>query len=385
MEVIKVYKVRLYPNKTQEQELLKMLAGCRFVWNHFLALRRDYYLENKKTLPYAEMSRQLTKLRKSAPELKDIQLHPLGQTLRRLDVAYNRFFRKQSRFPSFKKEYSSKQSFQKSKDWRIVDGKIKLQNDFLLNCRGHLPSKTVKKIGTIVVSYVAQSKWYASITVKEDIKTPKRHSKPIGIDLGIKSLATISDGKKYEVKKHGLDTQLAVLHRKLSRQKIGSNRRNETRKQLARLYHRIDNIKRDSLHKTSDMILKKNPSLVAIEDLAVSNMMKNHRLARSIANASWGELVRQIEYKAVWRGGEIVRIDRFFPSSKTCSKCFYIADSLPLSIREWSCPQCGTKHDRDINAAKVILQQGQGMPRVESRIGTEKSGGIPARRSADII
>jgi len=359
----KGYKVRLYPNACQEQEMLKILAGCRFVWNHFLDLRKNHYLEHKKTLPYAEMSRQLTKLRKTAPELAGIQLLPLAHELRRLDRAYNTFFSKQNRFPKFKREWSGKQSFTRHRDWRVIGNKISIQRGFLVKYRGFLPQSF--DACSITVSLVA-GRWFCSVLVREEMNKIATGT-PLGIDLGLASLATTSDGKKYDGKPDTSGDRIATLRRKLIRQKIGSKRSEETRKQIARAYARAANKRLDHLHKTSDAVLKESPSLVAIEDLTVSNMMKNHSLARSIAHASWGELLRQIRYKAEWRGGKVVAIDRFYPSSKTCNECFYVADSMPLSVREWTCPQCGTAHDRDINAAKVILKQGQGMPRVEGR------------------
>lgn len=375
MLVRKTYKVSLYPNKIQEEELLKILAGCRFVWNHFLELRKNHYLEQKKTLPYLEMSRQLTQLRKTAPELAGLQILPLQQELRRLDKAYNSFFRKQNRFPKYKDEYRNKQSFQKTKDWKVIDRKIRVQPNLIVKFRGLFPAEN-EKTRMLFVSYVA-GRWYASLLVEAEQKFPKKNSAPIGIDVGLTSLATVSNGKKYQIKKHDLQKNLTILQRRLARQTIGSKRIEQTRLAIARLHGRIANVRLDNIHKTTDEILKKNPSLVAVETLGVSNMLKNHRLARSIAHASWGEFLRQIRYKTEWRGGKVVQIDRFFPSSRTCHKCFYVADSLPLSIREWDCPQCGTHLDRDINAAKVILQQGQGMPRVE---GLKSS-----RRSATLV
>ena len=362
MKIIRAYKVRLYPNKEQEAEMLKILAGCRFVWNHFLEIRKNDYLENKKTIPYLKLAKRLTILRKTTPELSELQYVPLAQQLRKLDTAYNRFFRKLANLPKFKTEFDQKQSFEKSHDWKIIGNKIMIQKNLILKTRGELPQNGK----TIVISYVARSKWFASITVHEDIKLPKKNTKAIGIDLGITSLATISDGRKFEVRKHNLQFQLAKLQRKSAKQTIGSGRRNQTLIKISRLYNKIANIRKDNLHKVTDSILKKNPKLVVVEDLGIKNMMKNHNLARSIANASWGEFSRQIHYKTKWRGGEVKEINRFYPSSKTCSKCFYVVDSLPLSVREWDCPQCKTTHDRDINASKVILQIGQGMPNVES-------------------
>lgn len=359
MKIKRAYKIRIYPNKAQEKELIKILEGCRFVWNYFLDKRKDHYLKKKKTIPYAVMSRELTRLRKEATELSGIQLMPLAQSLRRLDTAYNRFFSKHSSFPNYKNEYNIKRSFQKPKDWRFVDDKLKIQQDIVVKYKGTVPPKNAT-CKTLTVSFVARSKWYASIVVEEEIKIPKTTKKQIGIDLGINALATTSEGKKYDSQKYGYEyhTQIARLQRKLKKQEVGSQRREKTKVELARAYHRIANKRMNHTHQTTNEILKKKPNLVAVETLAVKNMMKSKRLARSIAEVSWGEFLRQMKYKSEWRGTKLVEIDRFFPSSKTCHKCHYVLDKLPLHKREWDCPECKTHHDRDINAAKVILQQG---------------------------
>ena len=358
MIVKRAYKVRLYPNKKQEAEMLKILAGCRFVWNYFLEKRQNNYLEHKETLPYRGMSRELTQLRKIAPELVGLKVRPLQQALRRLDVAYNRFFRKLSRFPRFKGEWDISSSFQTTTDWRIKDNKIQIQQGLTTKTRGGLP-KDVKKIGTLVVKYTA-GKWYASIMVEEDIEIAKRHTKPIGIDVGLTNLAVDSTGKKYHTLKpsYDLHNRMRLLQRKMARQEMGSNRREETRKQIARLYHKIENIRTNHLHQTTHKILEKNPSLIAIESLNVIGMIKNHKLARSLADVSLGEMHRQLKYKQIWSGGNVVEIDRFYPSTKTCSKCGYINEEMKLGVRTWECPRCGVTHDRDVNAARNILSQG---------------------------
>lgn len=361
MLVRKAYKVRLYPTKEQEVQMIGILKGCNFVWNFFLKKRQDYFLENKKTIPYFALARELTVIRKTFPELEGLQTTPLSQSLRRLDVAYNRFFRKIAKFPRFKKDWDTDQSFQKHKDWKIVGNKIQVQKDLVLKIRGVLPPLNVNKIGTLVVRRVA-SKWYGSIFVQEDIKTPTEYSSPLGLDVGINSLIATSDGLKFNSTKPSYDAhpKMMRLQQKMARQKIGSNRRAETRKQIASLYHKLVNTKRDHLHKTTHAVLKNNPSLIALENLSVMNMMKNHKLARTLADVSLGELLRQLKYKQTWKGGEVFEINRFYPSTKTCSGCGYINQEMSLGIRNWTCPSCGIIHDRDVNAAKVILQQAIG-------------------------
>lgn len=358
MIVHKTYKVHLYPNKEQEEKLLKILSACRFVWNYFLEKRRDYYLDHKKKLTYNAMSRELTQLKKEAKELEGIQSIPLQQALRRLDVAYNRFFRKLSRFPRFKADWNTVRSFDKVKNWSIEGNKIRIQSDIAVKFRGTIP-KNYEKLGGITVKNVAGS-WFASIKVQEDIEPLKEFGSPKGIDVGLSNLAITSDGEKYDTLKPGykLHHKMRVLQQKLARQEVGSNRREQTKLQIARLYQKIKNVRINHIHQATKKILESNPSLIAIEDLNVAGLTRSRKLARSLNEVSLGELHRQLKYKQEWRGGKVVEIDRFFPSTKTCSGCGYINQDMTLAIREWECPKCGAKHDRDINAAKMILKQG---------------------------
>ncbi len=358
MNVHKAYKVKLYPNQAQEKELERILFGCKFVWNYFLTKRDAQFYEGKGVFKLNDMSRELTQLRKTAPELQGIQLEPLSQVLRRLDKAYRSFYRKEANKPKLKRDYETRQSFQKHLAWRFIDGRLQIQQGLRLKYRGTIPP-TGSRLGTLVVCRVSNTYWYATIFVQEDIQVPIPSNHEIGIDLGIKALATTSDGKTYDAKKYGYEAhqKIAVLHKKLSRQEIGSKRYLKTQTELARAYHKLGNKRFNHTHQISDSILKESPKLIGVETLPVRSLLKNRKLARSISEMSWGSFVRMLKYKAEWRGGKVVEIDRFYPSSKTCSNCFFITDSLPLDIREWVCPQCGTAHDRDINAAKNILVQ----------------------------
>lgn len=363
--VHKTYKVRLYPTRAQEAEMLKILVACRWIWNHFLEKRVSSYAETGKTTSYKILARELKALRMTTLELSGVQSHPLEKSLRRLEAAYQCFFRKLSQLPTPKTELDTNQSFQKSKDWRIRGSRIQIQQDLVVKTRGGLP-QNVEKMGTIVVKLIA-GKWYAAIFVQEKIKHAKYHTKPIGIDVGLSHLAVTNDGRKFPTLKpdYALHHSMKVLKQKMSRQQIGSNRREETRKQMARLYHKMANIRANHIHQTSHAILEKHPSMIAIETLHVSGMVRNHRLARSLADVSLGELHRQLRYKQMWNGGRVVEIDTFFPSTKTCSECGYINQEMKLSTRNWTCLGCGAEHDRDINAAKNLLKQGRGTPSVE--------------------
>jgi putative transposase len=357
MLINKTCKVRIYPNQAQERSLGEILIGCDFVWNYFLNKRKDYYLEHKETIPYAQMSLELTRMRRTTPEIALIQAHPLQQSLRRLDKAYNAFFRKENQFPKFKIEEDRTHSFYKSKDWHIEGNKISLQKDLCILFRGRIDTKG--DIGGITISRKESGRWYATIVVKIEVKPKNKFTAPIGIDLGISTLATTDKGKKFAPNPldQTLRTRVKQLQRELMRRKEGSNRYLETKRELAKVQEKIADKRANYLHHTSHQIVNKRPSLIVMEDLAVKKMKGGRTFNRNKANASMRELGRQIEYKQKWNGGEFTKIDRYFPSSKTCSGCFYVMESLPLSIRQWECPSCGKAHDRDINAAKMILRQ----------------------------
>jgi len=372
----KSYRIKLYPNNIQKQELLKYAGACRFVYNYFLDRKKTEYLKNSKNIPYNKLSKELVVLRHNTSWLKNIPFVPLQQSLRNLDTAYNKFFRKQAKFPKFKRKYS-RQSIRKINGWHIKNNKIVFSKELHLKFRGRI---TENPVGTLTISRNAIGEWFAS--VMEDIEVKKVKLKGnIGIDLGIKDLAITSDGDKYKNCKP-LKSNLKQLRKKskiLSKKKKGSNRRKKARFELAILHNKISNIRNNHLHHTSKAIVSKNHAIIALEDLAVINMMKNRKLSQAISDVGWAELVRQITYKQSWIGGKVIKINRFFPSSKTCSKCGFVLDSLPLNIREWQCPKCKAKHDRDVNAGKNILSQAlktaknilkQGvaeLPRVESR------------------
>lgn len=356
MKVHRAYKVRLYPNKAQEQTLLRTLGATRFVYNYFLSGRIGYYKEYGTTLSYIQMSRDLTHVRNSLNWLGDIQREPLQAALRRLDSSYSSFFKKNAGFPKFKSKKQSNQSFQKYKSWKMVGNKILIQKDLVVKFRGTIDKE--KDLGSLIVSYQA-GKWYASITAEVDVKLPKRHSKPVGLDLGLTSLLTASTGQKYENIQPQKSNQKRITRasRVLNRREVGSKRHAKARLELSRVHQKIANIRYNHLHQISSAITAKNHSLIAVEDLNVRGMVKNRHLSRAISDAGWSTLVRQIEYKQLWKGGEVVKIDRFFPSSKLCSVCDFMAETMPLSVRKWKCGGCNTEHDRDINAAKNILKE----------------------------
>lgn len=356
------YKVKLYPNPSQEQVMIRHLGACRFVYNHFLALKKQTYLETGRNLTYNQMSKLLTQLRKDTSWMQEIRIVPLQQSLRQLDVAYNRFFRKESMFPRFKKRGSGN-SFKKVIDWTIQGSKIRIMRGLEVRYRGDFIYGK-----TLTISQDSDGTWWAATSIDKKIE-PQNMNGSIGVDLGINTLITTSDGKKYDNARplNGTLERIKSASKHLSKKKKGSKRREKARLELAKLHRKVHFIRTNHLHHVSKAIVSKNHAVIALENLAVANMMKNRRLSHSISDASWGELIRQITYKQERRGGKVVKIDRFFPSSKTCSVCDFVVDSLPLSVRNWTCGKCGTEHDRDINAAKMIKKQAAVLLGVEKK------------------
>ena len=363
------YKYRIYPTEQQKEIFAKHFGCCRFVYNYFLNKEKEYYLNNKEDIEAKRIKghntnfdnqKILTQMKKQEEFswLKDVSLHSLQLSLKNLESAYSNFFKKRANFPKFKKK-SHAQSY------NIDNLTLYIKGDrvFIPRVRGgvkimeHRPLEGKILNGTIFKT--ADGKYFILIAVEKEIKKLDENSNKIGIDLGIKDFAAISNGskisnphfKKKEVKK------LKKLQRALSRKKKGSQRREKCRIKLARLHASINNKKNDFLHKLSSKLINEN-QVICLEDLNVKGMVKNHRLAESISECSWYEFVRQLEYKGRWYGRTVVKIDRFFPSSKTCSNCGFIKETLNLSERKWTCPKCGINHDRDLNAAKNILKQG---------------------------
>jgi len=386
MKVIhKSYKFKIAPENEQKELLAKHFGACRFVFNRYLNNRKETYLEERKSLNYYDNANDLTVLKKDEQFvwLKEINSQSLQSSLRNLDTAYNKFFRKQTKFPRFKSKFD-RQSFTIPQSVYIEEGKLwipKFKKGIEINIHREIEGKLI----FATISKSTTGKYYVSITCEVKYVPFQKTNSKIGIDTGIKDLAILSDGKVYENIK-ALKTNLKKLkynQRQLSKKVKGSNSRLKQKSKLATVHEKVTNIRKNYLHKVSTEIIK-NHDVICIEDLAVKNMMKNHKLAQAFSDVSLGTFYTMLEYKANWNDKTIVKIDRFFPSSKTCNVCDYINQDLTLKDREWTCIGCGTKHNRDFNASINIKKQGLKIlsgSGIESDIKQKRNEALPLGES----
>ena len=378
----KAFKYRFYPTIEQESLLRRTIGCARLVYNKALSIRTEAWYQDKKRMGYIESSAMLTAWKKeeNLDFLNDVSSVPLQQGLRHLQSAFSNFFAGRAKYPNFKRKRSGGSAEFTKAAFRWKEGQV-----FLAKSPVALPVRWSRAIpegcepSIITVKLSPSGRWTLSMLVEVDIQPLPKSTQQVGIDLGITSLIALSTGEKIANPKafKAKRSKLRKAQKALSRKVKGSNNRHKARLKVAKVHEEISDARKDFLHQLTTRLVRENQT-IAVEDVAVKNRVENRKLSLTVSDASWGELIRQLEYKSDWYGREFVKIDRWFPSSKRCGHCGHVVDKLPLNVREWTCPSCGTSHDRDVNAANNILAAGLAVSVCGATVRPEQSKSVKA-------
>ena len=370
--MLKSIKIRIYPEAVQKQFISKQLGCCRFIYNKLLDYKKIQYEQNKQKVSLSQLGKYLTNLKnqKDYLFLNNVYSVCLQQSMQDLIKAYDNFFKLNKGYPKFKSKKDTIQSCRFTnnifKCKKKINGNritlIKQLKNILFKCSRKdeiYLNENQKYIHSVTLTKTSTNKYYLSILIDYNINQKQKLDTVIGLDLGIKDFIVDSNGNRYENKHFykNKENKLKKLYKQLSKKQKGSNNRNKLRIKLSKVHEKIKNQRQNYLHQITSKLVNEN-QIICIEDLNVKGMMSNHKLAKSISDLSFYEFRRQLEYKCRWYGRDLVIIDRFYPSSKTCHNCGYIYKDLKLSEREWICPHCKSKIDRDYNAAQNILDEG---------------------------
>ncbi len=362
MKQQRAYTYRFYPTEEQKRILAQTFGCCRYVYNWGLRKKTDAYYQEGQRLYYNDLSAALTQLKKQEETrwLADVSSVPLQQALRHLDRAFLNFFERRGKYPVFEKKRNQQSATYADTAFGWRNGHLtlaKMADPLDIHWSRPLPEGS--KPSSVTITRDCADRYFVSILLEEQIEPLPAKENAVGADLGLKDLVILSTGETVGNPKcfHKDEKKLAKAQRRLAKKQKGSKNRAKARKKVAKIHARIADRRRDFLHQLSTRLIRENQT-ICVETLAVKNMVKNPKLSKAISDVGWSEFVSQLEYKAEWYGRKLVKIDKWYPSSKRCFDCGHILDSLSLDIRQWTCPECGVVHDRDINAANNVLAAG---------------------------